>query len=223
MNHQLEIKRPCSENYNNFAPTKIGGFCEACQKEVIDFTKFKNEDIAKYFQLNSENNTCGRFTQGQLQQSYKAPKNRLFNFITRIGITLLAFFSSFSAEAQDIEPSTKTLDDDNSIEVKKDVANITVKGTVVTESDGLPLPGANVMLQGSKVGTSTDFDGYFEFPQKLKKGDVLIVYYVGMDSKKIIIENKKSAELIELELNMELTCMVVGEVAVKEIFKSKKN
>ena len=102
MNHQLEIKRPCSENYNYFSPTKMGGFCDACEKEVIDFTKFKNEDIAKYFQLNSESNTCGRFTKDQLQQTYKAPKNRFFNFITGIGIALLAFFSSFSAEAQDI-------------------------------------------------------------------------------------------------------------------------
>ena len=94
---------------------------------------------------------------------------------------------------------------------------------MVTESDGLPLPGANVLLQGTTVGITTDFDGYFEFPQKLKKGDVLVVYYVGMDSKKVIIENKKSAEMIELKLNLELTCMVMGEVAVKEIFKSKKN
>ena len=35
-----------------------------------------------------------------------------------------------------------------------------VKGTVV-DTDGVPLIGANVLVQGTTVGTITDFDGSF--------------------------------------------------------------
>lgn len=224
----LEIAKPCSENFNDFKPTKKGGFCDACHKEVVDFTKMKNEEIVTYFKTNKSENTCGRFTSHQLNKPYtttSTTKNKYVSFFTGIGIVLLSFFSIGSAEAQETEKSTKALDDDSNTEEIKDQEFVTVKGTVVTKDDGLPLPGASVILQGTTHGIQTDFDGYFEFPVKLKKGDVLIVSYVGLESQKIIIENKKSASKIELKVNMEYDCCIIiaGEVAVKEIFKSKRN
>lgn len=35
-----------------------------------------------------------------------------------------------------------------------------VKG-VITDSDGLPLPGASVAVQGGQKGATTDFDGLY--------------------------------------------------------------
>ena len=88
----------------------------------------------------------------------------------------------------------------------------------------MPLPGASVILEGTSVGIQTDFDGNFEFPKKLKVGDVLIISYVGMESQKVVIENKKSALKIELKIDLEVTsCVIMGEVAVKKVYKSKRN
>lgn len=52
----------------------------------------------------------------------------------------------------------------------------TVTGTVSDKSG--PLPGANVVVQGSKTGTQTDVDGKFSI--KAKAGDVLVFSFVGM-------------------------------------------
>lgn len=223
--YNLEIKSPCSENFNDFTPTKNGGFCDSCHKEVIDFTKMKHKDIAKYFKTHATEKTCGKFATHQLQNTYTTTttRNKYLSFFTGIGMSLLAFFSVFSAEAQELKHSKKATKNTAEIETLKHKNNITVKGTVIDE-DGLPLPGANIILEGTSVGTQTNFDGYFEFPKQLKKGDVLVVSYVGYDAQKIIIENKKSASNISLKINMKYdSCMILGEVAVKEIFKSKDN
>ena len=52
----------------------------------------------------------------------------------------------------------------------------TVSG-VVSDASG-PLPGANVVVQGSKTGTQTDVDGKYSI--KAKAGDVLLFSFVGM-------------------------------------------
>jgi hypothetical protein len=98
--------------------------------------------------------------------------------------------------------------------------NFIVKRNV---SDDLePIPGVNVVLEGTEIGTVTDFDGNFEFPQKLKKGDVLVFSYVGLASKKVVIENKASASNISLNMQLD-TVVIMGEVAVKKVYKSKRN
>ena len=52
----------------------------------------------------------------------------------------------------------------------------TVSGTV-TDSDGLPLPGVNIVVDGTINGTQTDFDGNYSITASV--GDVLIYSYIG--------------------------------------------
>ena len=44
-NFSISIKSPCQENFESFEPTQKGGFCDSCQKEVIDFTKMSSQEI----------------------------------------------------------------------------------------------------------------------------------------------------------------------------------
>lgn len=60
----------------------------------------------------------------------------------------------------------------------------TVTGTV-TDGDGLPLPGVNVLLEGTSTGTQTDFDGMYSI--EASEGDVLEFSYVGFQSQSIEI------------------------------------
>ncbi len=222
----LKISKPCNENFNNFSPTEKGGFCAACSKEVIDFTGKNSAEITAYFKTTSTHNTCGRFNAQQLNTTYTtAKKNTPLGFLSGIGLTLLSLFSINSADAQDVKSNKELLNNTNHTEEQKNIANITLEGTVTTKEDGLPLPGAYIILLGTAHGTQTDFDGNFKFPVKVKKGDVLVVSYIGLESQKIIIENNKSAENISLKIDMEFDSdmIITGEVAVKKIFKSKSN
>lgn len=50
----------------------------------------------------------------------------------------------------------------------------------VTDNDGLPLPGANVIVKGSSIGTQTDFDGNYSISADI--GQALTFSYVGFES-----------------------------------------
>lgn len=60
-----------------------------------------------------------------------------------------------------------------------------ITGTVTTASDGLPLPGASVIIKGSSNGTQTNFDGKYSINAHV--GDKLVISYVGMDSREVTI------------------------------------
>ena len=54
--------------------------------------------------------------------------------------------------------------------------NKNVSGTV-SDDNGLPLPGATVVIDGTSTGVSTDFDGNYSI--SVSVGDVLVFSYVG--------------------------------------------
>ncbi|WP_299440356.1 carboxypeptidase-like regulatory domain-containing protein [uncultured Aquimarina sp.] len=226
MNNQfsLSIKTPCTENFNNFSKTEQGGFCNSCTKEVIDFSTMNSQEITTYFETHSTKNTCGRFKSNQLTTyTPTAPKRKNISFISGVAFAFIALFSFTKAQAQNIKSQANT-SNNSSAKFQKIINenNITVKGVI--SENGTPLPGANIVLEGTNVGTSSDFDGNFEFPIQLKKGDVLVFNYVGFASKKTVIQDKNSAKDIALKVDLKLeACTFLGKVAVKKVYSSKKN
>ena len=57
-----------------------------------------------------------------------------------------------------------------------------ISGVVTAASDGLPLPGVNVVIKGTSNGTQTDFDGKYSI--KAQKGDIIVFSYIGMKTLK---------------------------------------
>lgn len=53
----------------------------------------------------------------------------------------------------------------------------TISGTV-TDADGLPLPGVNIVVDGTTTGTQSDFDGNYAL--QASPGQVLVFTYLGM-------------------------------------------
>lgn len=68
-----------------------------------------------------------------------------------------------------------------------------LSGTV-TGADGQPIPGANVVVQGTSTGTTTDFDGNFSV--SVSSGDILIFSYIGYASQSITISNQSSLDVV---------------------------
>ena len=62
---------------------------------------------------------------------------------------------------------------------------ITVKGTVVGAEDGQPIPGVNVLIEGTSMGSSTDFDGFYSI--EAPDGAILVFSYIGMMETKILV------------------------------------
>ena len=86
----------------------------------------------------------------------------------------------------------------------------TVTGVV---SDGTgPLPGANVVVQGSKTGTQTDVDGKYSI--KAKAGDVLVFSFVGMTETTAKV-GASSTVNVKMQDGVKLEEVVVGALGVK--------
>ncbi len=217
----LNIKTPCSENFDQFSKTLKGGFCGSCQKEVIDFTNMNAQETVNYFKNRSTENTCGRFNSSQLQTTL--PNEKKLSFWSGIGLACLSLFSIYSSQSQEaIKPLESTDKNPKDIQASQFENNILVKGNVSENS--IPLPGASIVLEGSSIGTQTNFDGDFEFPEKLKKGDVLVISYIGFTTQKAVITNEKSVFNIDLKVDMKACDMILmGEVAVKQVYKSNKD
>ncbi|WP_461599346.1 vWA domain-containing protein [Winogradskyella sp.] len=60
-----------------------------------------------------------------------------------------------------------------------------VSGTVTTANDGLPLPGASVIIKGTPNGVQTNFEGKYTITANL--GDVIVVSFVGLETAEVTI------------------------------------
>lgn len=94
----------------------------------------------------------------------------------------------------------------------------TVKGIVIDEKTNEPVFAANVYIEGTSTGSTTDFDGKFSF--SVEKGDyTVVVSSIGFDTKKI--ENVSVNPGKETVLNIKISS---GSVKIEEaIVKRQRN
>jgi len=65
---------------------------------------------------------------------------------------------------------------------------ITVTGRVTSAADGEPLIGVTVVIKGTTIGTSTDFNGNYSI--KTKSASILLFSYVGYESQEFSVDGK---------------------------------
>ena len=97
------------------------------------------------------------------------------------------------------------------------LAQSTVEGVVMDSKTKQPIPGVNVIVQGTQSGTSTDFDGKFKL-SKLKKGDKLVFSFIGYKNETFSFEGQKtiSISLIEEANVLQDVIVQVGYGSVKK-------
>lgn len=185
---ELSIPKPCREKWDTFPPTTQGGYCSNCQKDVIDFTKWSDQQIKDFFKKN-KSKTCGRFRKSQLKMySLDDTPTQRFRFapLSLLGITLLLAQSQVHAQ-QARTPQTEVTSPNSLHNVPAHVqpekpGKRIVTGVVKYAEDGTPIPGTNVVLKrDDKIGTNTDADGKFsiEIPNA-KENDVLVFSFIGL-------------------------------------------
>ena len=84
------------------------------------------------------------------------------------------------------------------------IAQDSVSGTV-TDADGIPLPGATVIVQGTSTGVSTDFDGNYQI--NAAQGETLVFSFVGYDEQTASVDGNTIN--VSLQTSNELDEVVV--------------
>lgn len=84
----------------------------------------------------------------------------------------------------------------------------TVSGKVTSTEDGSPLPGVNVIVKGTAIGTSTDADGKYSLSVPASGGS-LVFSFIGLESKEFVIGNQSV-----IDISMSVDARQLNEIVV---------
>ncbi|NVJ86910.1 MAG: carboxypeptidase-like regulatory domain-containing protein [Algoriphagus sp.] len=238
MKAKIHIPKPCSEKPKNFKPTSSGGFCQHCQKEVVDFRGKNKREILSFLSKNPSK-PCGIFSPNQLPIQ-ESPIRKVkfqgiwaFGFLGLMGFSLPAFSQSSLPH-----PLEQTPIDDN-LNLKTDTHSFfsrTIKGKAISFyfNEKQPLAGATIKIKDYSIGTTADTDGYFELevPDSITDQKITIqLSFVGYKIREVTIyDTQLPVQLGEIELYEDDTALM-GEIIyikptfwqkIKQIFKAKK-
>ena len=89
-----------------------------------------------------------------------------------------------------------------------------ITGTVISEEDGLGLPGATVLVKGTTVGTTTDLDGNYSISVPAGS-DVLIFSFVGLKASEVAIGNRSVVNVTLTVDASQLSEVVVTAIGIE--------
>ncbi len=91
-----------------------------------------------------------------------------------------------------------------------------ISGTV-SDENGVPLPGATVLVEGTSNGVSTDFDGNYSI--NASSGDTLVFSFVGYTSQSVVVGSSSTVN-VSLQPDNALEEVVVTALGVKRNVKA---
>ncbi|RKR11937.1 TonB-linked SusC/RagA family outer membrane protein [Flavobacterium sp. 90] len=88
----------------------------------------------------------------------------------------------------------------------------TIKG-LVSDHNGLPLPGVTVIIQGTKTATQSDYDGKYTI--QASTGDVLVFSYIGIKTQAVTVAGSATINVVLTEDAQNLNEVVVTALGIK--------
>ncbi len=225
---QITIPEPCHEKWEEMPPVEQGGYCNACSKNVIDFTRFSDKELLEFLSK-PQQNLCGRFNNSQLDRTIKlpTPQNKCsFSKAWLYGLSLLTSTAAISlpqtsyAENIVIEQSflSKDVNDTGGDSTR------VIRGTVLDSVTKLGVGFAIIVVKNTKIYTTTDFDGKFELKlpkEYLNKSVDIKLKLVGYKAGEYRLgfdENKISFYLAE----MPIEACTVGAIVIPRLTRWQK-
>ncbi|MHA7109407.1 SusC/RagA family TonB-linked outer membrane protein [Sunxiuqinia elliptica] len=89
----------------------------------------------------------------------------------------------------------------------------TIEGTV-TDSKGEPLPGVSIVVKGTTIGITTDFDGNYSLKVPAET-QVLVFSFVGMQSEEVALGDRTQISVVLKEENFGVEEVVVTALGIK--------
>ena len=126
------------------------------------------------------------------------------SFLAKAGLSLL-FVAAVPLSANAVHKAEKVAS--ASIESVEQASGFVVKGTVIDDTKE-PLIGVSVMVEGTSIGTTTDFDGNYEL--KIPDGKKTLVFsYIGYSDQKIPVKGRN-----QIDVTMKEEATALDEVVV---------
>lgn len=234
---QLHIPAPCAENWDSMSPAEKGHHCKQCATIVTDFSKMSDSDIIDFLSK-GKGSGCGRFKTSQMNRSIQKdlPVKRygqgFFPALFSAALSVL-IHQSGTAQDQAVKSYSSVHVSPNSEENKAEDETSSPKslaGIVIDEETKTGIPFANVRIEGTEIGTVTDFDGNFEIkiPEGMTLNEiVLVAESLGYESISLCPQRTTDLNLTLSIGPMVTSCrtavFTIGMFATQEPVESRKN
>ncbi|MGC4104594.1 carboxypeptidase-like regulatory domain-containing protein [Ferruginibacter sp.] len=210
---QLSIPEPCHENWDAMAPSEQGRFCNACAKQVVDFSNMSDAEVLNYFSTITTEKVCGRAYPDQLERTISMPKEikkRKFWYWNYITMLLLFFSKTNNTKAQNKRMTTGSVQ-----KVSADQLNVvrttnindalagkvgevainqnSVINGVVKDINGDPIPFASVRIKKSNTGLNADANGAFSLKVNVAK-DTIVISAASFKPMEVTLQGLKNYE-----------------------------
>ncbi|WP_025667653.1 TonB-dependent receptor [Aquimarina megaterium] len=182
--------------HNSYSQTKLDiNLKNGTLEELFDQIHSQSEFIFFYKDDIVKTNT--KITLRLKQSTVKEILNKVFK---KTDLTYKIIDRQIVISRQKKELETKTFSE------SKDPLQAILTGKVIT-GDGVPLPGASVLIKGTDRGTQTDFDGNYTL--EISNGESLVFSYVGFITKEVVFSGQSAINITLIEDASELSEVIV--------------
>ncbi len=228
---QLSIPEPCHQNWHKMNPAEQGRFCNACAKQVVDFSNMSDTQVLSYFSTLKDEKVCGRAYPDQLERAItvpKTPKKKLFWYWNYITMLFLFFSKTDSAKVQgkvvcvkETKLNKPAVGDTVIIHINQ-LKKITVKndGVIngkITDNNRAPIAGVTVKIKDSEIAVTTDEKGFYKIKVN-SKFDKLQISAAGFQTKEITLTGLNRADIIltKMEIQMLVEVVLTGAILITD-------
>ncbi len=207
---ELSIPTPCSQNWEEMSVNDAGRFCDNCNKTVIDFTHYSDQQLADFFKR-SKGKVCGKFKDDQLEKPLHALQNSQNRSLPQLLISAaLVIGLGNNAYVENIDPMNVLITVNGEKDGERNKTTIgngnkySISGCIIDGNTKETLPGVTIVLKGSHILTVSDINGNFKLvvPTRFVKDTInLTISIYGFESKTIKIAKKDFSLNTIIELN----------------------
>ena len=214
----INIKNPCSlewDSLNNVGCTK---FCKVCSMEVVDLTNKSNSEIID-FVMRSKGRVCGRIRKEQIDNVIHS--NKMNKHILRVFMVFVLGFATIANANPSLTKEETYIDSRmiKGVQHKETPGNnlvnqdslVTISGKVISAEDKSEIAGVNVMLKGTSTGTQSDKNGWFKLSVYPNKSNTLVFSFVGFMTTEVDINSTSN---MEINVKMETDVVWLGEIHI---------
>src|SRR5450759_267960 len=119
-------------------------------------------------------------------------KLKIALFILVVGVSTTLAATGYSQVTNDF-PANDIL---SNTEIKSEVQQNTISGTVTDAVTKEPMPGVNVLIKGTTIGTLTGADGKYTLPVPDPNSAILVFSFIGYTTKEVAISGKTVIDLV---------------------------
>lgn len=210
MSIQINIAKPCHENWNAMTPGEQGRFCAACEKTVIDFSGMSDQEVLSFFSTTGTD-VCGRLSTGQLNKTFHEQSPQRFSWAYAWNMIIAATLLSVNAKGQSKKTtvkkavvSQKKLSEEmvmmGAVAIEKipaPPAKKSIAGIVLDKNTLLPVSYASITVKGMPYGLAADSAGRFTLRNIPE--DTIGVSALGYEAEAFAIDRSKQEQEIWLQ------------------------